>query len=113
LARFNLAKALIMNGDVSFSSVIRQDCESGFGPALYLMGAVARQGRFGDRDIRKAVQYFSLAARDNHLLSQFYVWRLQSKSVWRWIATFPDGVALSVRVLALYLRNPYDLRILM
>jgi TPR repeat protein len=113
LARFNLAKALIRNGDASYSSVIQQDCDSGFGPALYLMGAVAQQGRFGTRDTEKAVQYFSIAARDNHLPSEFYAWRLASKSIWRWITTFPYGFRLSLRTLALYFKDPYDLRVLM
>lgn len=113
LARFYLAKALIMNGDASFSSVIRQDCDSGFGPALYLMGVVAQQGRLGARDTEKAVQYFSLAARDNHLPSEVYAWRLESKSIWCWVVTFPYGFALSMRTIALYFKDPYDLRVLM
>lgn len=112
LARFNLGKAMIFSHDPSFADVLRGDCEAGFGPALYLMGAVEARGIFGTRNLDQAVRYFSLAARDNHLVSGFFAWRLQRKSLLQWIKTLPQAMHLSLKVIALEWRDPNDLRIL-
>ena len=112
VARFNLAKALMMNRDRSFKDVIRQDCDAGFGPALYLMGVAESKGLFYDRDVERAVQYFSAAARDRHLTSEYFAWRLTKKSIVCWLATLPYGLGLSLKVLAIYLRNPNDQRVI-
>jgi len=110
LARFNLAKVLMMNRDQSFEEVIRQDCNAGFGPALYLMGVAEFKGIFHDRNIERAVEYFSAAAQDNHVTSEFFAWRLQKKSILRWLVTLPYGIGLSFRGFAICLRDPDDLR---
>jgi hypothetical protein len=55
LARFNLAKAMILNSDQSYDTVLRSDCDAGFGPALYLMGVVEERGIFHERNLDKAL----------------------------------------------------------
>lgn len=112
LARFNLGKAMIWARDPSFADVLREDCEAGFGPARYLMGIVEARGKFGSKNVDQAVCYFSLAAQDNHLLSEAFAWRLQRKSILQWIKTLPHGICLILKVAALELRDRNDLRIL-
>jgi TPR repeat protein len=112
LARFNLAKAMILNGDPSFSDVIRQDCDGGFGPALYLMGVTEARGTFHERNVDKALHFFSLGAKDHHLLSACFAWRLQRKSFIGWLTSLPYGIGLGLRVTVLNFRDPNDLRIL-
>lgn len=112
LARLALARAMIINRDHSFNEVIRQDCEAGFGPALYLMGVVALQGYFSERNVDQAVQYFSLAALDNHLPSKFYAWRNQRKSILEWLVTSPRFAGVALKVVFLSMRDPKDPRIL-
>jgi hypothetical protein len=102
----------MINRDQSFEEVIHQDCNAGFGPALYLMGVAELQGIFHDRNIERAVQYFSAAAHNHHLTSECFAWRLQKKSILRWLVTLPYGIGLSFRIFALYLQNPNDPRIL-
>ena len=83
LARFNLAKAKTLNGDETFAADIRQDCAAGFGPALYLMSAAEEHGPFRARNRKRAVGYFSHAARNNRLISEWYAWRFARKSLSR------------------------------
>ncbi|HEX5315130.1 MAG TPA: hypothetical protein VFX22_00655, partial [Candidatus Kapabacteria bacterium] len=112
LARFNLGKAMIFADDASFADVLREDCEAGFGPALYLMGVAEARGKFGSKNVDQAIRYFSLAARDNHLLSEVFAWRLQKKSILQWVKTFPHGMRLMLKVAVLEWRDRNDLRIL-
>jgi TPR repeat protein len=111
LARFNLAKAMLLNRDPSFRNVISDDCAAGFGPALYLMGVSEAKGIFGNKNLDEAVRYFSLAARDGHITSEFFAWRLQRKSVVCWIRTMPYAVRLTLRYIPIYLADSTDLRV--
>src|SRR5258708_2558455 len=51
VARLYLAKAKILNNDETFSDEIRDDCDAGFGPALYVMGTVEERGIFRPRNL--------------------------------------------------------------
>lgn len=112
LARFNLAKAKISVGNETFSKDIRQDCDAGFGPALYLMGAVEANGVFHDKDIDQAIHYFLRAAQSNHLVSEFFAWRLTTKNLAQWIRTSPRALLVFLKAFAIKLRSADDLRVL-
>jgi|SRR6185437_14773109 len=112
LARFNLAKAKILNRDETFEIEIREDCKAGFAPALYLMGVVEKRGIFHAKNLGRAIEYFSLAALNGHLVSELFLWRLKSKSFFQWFASLPYAARLFFKILAVQTRNADDLRVL-
>ncbi len=73
------------------------------------MGVVEARGKFGSKNIDQAIRYFSLAARDNHLLSEVFAWRLQKKSILQWIKTLPHGMRLMLKVAVLQWRIELDI----
>jgi len=108
-ARFYLAKAkLLLNNDASYPDDLAEDCEAGFGPALYLMGAAAHRAR----NRSEALHYFALAAENGHLVSEFFVWRLSRKGLLDRILTFPYSVRLFARIMVILFHDEYDIRLL-
>jgi TPR repeat protein len=112
LARFYLAKAKILNGDNTFADDLLEDCNAGFGPALYTMAVAEKRGIFREENLDEALRYFALAARDNHWVSEIYLWRLEKKSILEWLTTFPHAVRLLVRIFIIKVRDRSDLRVL-
>lgn len=105
LARFYLAKAKLLNKDLTFVNDIVEDCKAGFGPSLYIMGAAAK-------DRSEAIRYFKLAAQNGHLVSEGFVWRLEQKSFLNRLATLPDALRILKAIVLAKLRDPRDIRIL-
>jgi len=113
LARYYLAKAKILLNDNTFKNEIPDHYIQGFGPAFYLMGAAKKKGILCEANFDEAFKYFLLAKQDNHLVSEFFVWRLQKKSIFEWIVTFPWSACLCIRIIRIRIRNPNDVRVLM
>lgn len=107
-AHFNIAKMKYLVGDASLKEDIRADCDAGFGPALYLMGQHSRKEQGGTDE---AISYFRAGAQRGHLPSKVLLWRLSSFR--RRVATAILVHLTALRWLAIALRNPTDVRVLM
>jgi hypothetical protein len=112
LARFYLAKAKILRRDASFVADLAHDCDAGYAPALYLMGAAADRGLLPGDKHQTMIHYFSLAAQHGHLVASFFVWRETRKSMIDWLVTFPAAARLFFRIVAVKFRDSYDPRVL-
>jgi TPR repeat protein len=117
IARFNLAKAKMLEGDRTFQEDILQDCNAGFGPALWLMGMYALRRMYALRGahrqeaLEEALRYFRLATQSGHLPSEGKVWRLE-RGLWSRISSFRYAARISFRMGSIKLRNKDDQRIL-
>jgi hypothetical protein len=110
LARFNIAKMKYLVGDDSLKDDIRIDCEAGFGPALYLMaGNSYRKG--SQTDLAEALSYFEAAARNGHLLSRIWAWRLSRRGFWHRVATSISLLPMIVQIIVVMMRNEKDVRV--
>lgn len=107
-ARFNIAKMKYIVGDASFKEEIQPDCDAGFGPSLYLMGLFCRKKQGGTDE---AISYFRAGAERGHLPSKVLLWR--SYGFRRRVATAVPAYLAGFRWLAIALRNPTDVRVLM
>jgi TPR repeat protein len=111
-ARFNLAKAKLLNGDISFRHDLADDCKRGFGPALYLMGIAENRGLFGESNLDEALRYYALASENGHLISRFLEWRLKRLSISQRLATGISAIVLLITTFSILVRDPNDLRVL-
>ena len=112
LARFYLAKLKLLNQDPTFRNEIPDHYEPEFGPAFYLMGVARKRGILCEPNLDEAIRYFELGARDNHLVSKFFAWKLRNMSPLQRITTFPHAVCLSIKMVIIKFRNVNDMRIL-
>jgi TPR repeat protein len=117
IARFNLAKAKLLEGDPTFRDDIREDCNAGFGPALWLMGMHALQrmresrGEPRQESLDEALRYFRLGAEKNHFPSIAATWRY-GWSPWKQFWSLTYVVPLAVRWVRIKLENENDERVL-
>lgn len=111
-ARFNIAKMKYREGDVSLKDDIKIDCDTGFGPALYLMAtdSFRKGGQLGKSE---ALGYFRAAAQSGHIPSKIWVWRLSKLGFWRRLATAIPVYLMGFRFIAIKVRDPNDVRVLM
>jgi TPR repeat protein len=110
LARFNIAKMKYLVGDASFVDDIRTDCDTGFGPALYLMGIyLNKRGR--QIAASEAIPYFRAASHAGHLPSKILLWRFSRLGFWRRLATAIPAYSTAFRFIAISLRNRNDVRV--
>jgi len=117
IARFNLAKAKILEVDRTFQDDILQDCNAGFGPALWLMGMFelrrmyALRGEPRQKALDEALKYFRSATQNGHLPSEAKVWRLE-RGLWSRLWSSKYVARLTFRMVATKVRNEDDERIL-
>lgn len=112
LARFNLAKAKIIENDSSFRDDIAPDCAEGFGPALFLMGMNAKRGYRFRKTPREAVEYFRLAAKSGHLISEIMLWRLENTNYLKRLKTLFPFLRLFFKAMRIKHNNPDDVRVM-
>jgi TPR repeat protein len=112
LARFNIAKIKLLEGDDSFVEDIRRDCAAGFGPTLYLMGVYSKKKAGGEKGLSEAIGYFRAAAQNGHLPSEFLVWRLSKLGFWQRLATAIPAHRTFIRMVGIRWRDTDDARIL-
>jgi TPR repeat protein len=117
IARFNLAKAKILEGDPSFQDDIREDCSAGFGPALWLMGISAlrrmraSRGEPRQEALDEALRYLRLGAEKGHFPSEAAVWRY-GLSPWKRFWSLESVAQNILRWGRVWFRNERDERVL-
>ena len=112
LARFNLAKAKIMESDDSFKEDIASDCRDGFGPALFLMAMNAKRGYRFRKSPQNSIEYFRLAAKNGHLISEILLWRLERPNYLKRLGTLLPFLRLTFRAMRIKYRDRNDIRVL-
>jgi TPR repeat protein len=117
IARFNLAKAKLLEGDPTFQNDIREDCSAGFGPALWLMGMHAlrrmrvSRGKPRQEALDEALRYFRLGVENGHFPSIAPIWRYGWRP-WKRFWSLTYVVPLAFRWIRIKLRNENDERVL-
>jgi TPR repeat protein len=117
IARFNLAKAKLLEGDPTFQDDIREDCSDGFGPALWLMGISAlrrmreSQGEPRQEALDEALKYFRLGVEKGHFPCFAPIWRY-GLSPWKQFRSLGSVTKNIFRWVRIKLQNENDERVL-
>ena len=111
-ARFNIAKIKYMENHDSFIEDLRDDCEAGYGPSLYLMAIYSLRKVAGDKGRESAIAFFNLAFKNGHLPSRFLSWKLSRLGVWRRLLTIVPVFLSFGRSVIIATRDAREVRIL-